>query len=165
MHKSSNSREYAVWQRIKTYCYNEKAPCFKKYGARGITVCKEWVNDFDIFLEDMGHIPEGYNGIHLAEGHEEFCKWTCKWVKKKAGRPALNKPKKESSGKNKKLGFKTPKSICLVLEKEHLDFIKAQALKRSLSEGVPVEANQLIREALQKAFPTPRQVDMFGKKK
>jgi len=49
-----------------------------------------------------------------------------------------------------------------VLEKDLVDFIKNQALQRSVNEGFYVEPNELIREALQKAFPTPKHYDMFG---
>lgn len=108
-------------------------------------------------------MPESCNGLLLVDPSLlEFSKWNCRWVKKKAGRQPSDKPKKKSKPKLNRATIKKPKSICLVLEKEHLDFIKSQALQRSLSEGIPVEANQLIREALQRAFPIPGQLDMFG---
>jgi len=110
----------------------------------------------------MGPIPDTCNGLARIDNLLEFSKWNCQWVKKKAGRQPSEKPKKKPKPKQNRSTIKKPKSICLVLEKEHLDFIKSQALQRSMSEGVPVEANQLIREALQRAFPTPGQFDMFG---
>lgn len=163
--KHSYSREYKVWQRIKTFCYNKNSPCYKKYGANGVVLCRQWFEYFEAFLEDMGTMPEDCNGVKLADGYKEFSKLTCTWSKKSCGRPPSKKPQKTVKKDSKKLGFKSPKSICLVLEKEHLDFIKSQALQRSISNGVPVETNQLIREALQRAFPVPSQFDMFGKKK
>jgi len=81
---------------------------------------------------------------------------------KRAGRPSIEK--KESKKKSRST-ISNPKSICLVLEKDHLDFIKKQALQLSVQEGTYIEPNQLIREALQKAFPTPKQFDMFGARK
>jgi len=83
------------------------------------------------------------------------------WVQKPKGRPIIKKekqPKKRSKINN-------PQSICLVMEKDHLDFIKKQALQLSVQQGTYIEPNELIREALQKAFPTPKQFDMFGDKK
>ncbi|PWU06771.1 MAG: hypothetical protein C5B43_01275 [Verrucomicrobia bacterium] len=75
----------------------------------------------------------------------------------------LAKPeKKQKIDKKKRTIFKNKKTICLSLEKDHLDFIKSQALQRSLQQGCLIEANQLIREALQNAFPAPKQFDMFG---
>jgi transcriptional regulator of met regulon len=61
--------------------------------------------------------------------------------------------------------IKNPKTICLTLELEHLDLIKEQAMFRSIQEGRVIEANQLMREALIKAFPMPQQMDMLGEVK
>ena len=107
----------------------------------------------------MGEIPKTATA-ELIDKDVEFCKLNCRWIKKAQGRPAIDrtKPKKKSSyGK-----IKNPQWVCLVMEKDHLDFIKGQALQRSVAEGKLIEANELIREALQKAFPTPKQFDMFG---
>jgi hypothetical protein len=116
------------------------------------------------FLEDMGKMPDNCNGLELIDDTKEFCKFNCRWSQKRSGRYA--KPdtiRKKPLGPNAKI--KNPKSICLVLEKDHLDFIKKQALQRSVNEGVSIEANQMIREALQRAFPAPKQFDMFGNAK
>jgi hypothetical protein len=110
----------------------------------------------------MGPIPEGCNGVGLLDENGDFSKWNCKWVKKAAGRLPNGKKAQKPKKTNVRHVLKDPQSICLVLEKDQLDFIKKQALQRSLSEGKCVEANQLIREALQQAFPNPKQFDMFG---
>lgn len=109
-------------------------------------------------------MPQDCTGLALLDETKEFCKWNCTWIKKPAGRTALpkdEKPRKRASRSK----LNNPKSICLVLEKDHIDFIKSQALQRSISEGTFIEPNELIREALQKAFPTPKQFDMFGARK
>ena len=79
---------------------------------------------------------------------------------KKQGRPSSTKNpliRRKSKGK-----IKNPKTICLVLEKDLVDFIHKQALQMSMDKGVYVEPNDLIRSAIAKAFPTPKQYDMFG---
>lgn len=108
----------------------------------------------------MGKMPEGCNGLMLTEGSTQFCKMTCKWSKKNSGRKKIDR----NSEKHKKSrsNIKQPQSICLVMEKDHLEFIKSQALQKSIQEGKLIEPNQLIRDALQRAFPTPKQFDMFG---
>jgi len=109
----------------------------------------------------MGEMPLECNGLALRNENEDFSKWNCMWVQKPKGRPIIKKekqPKKRSKINN-------PQSICLVMEKDHLDFIKKQALQLSVQQGTYIEPNELIREALQKAFPTPKQFDMFGDKK
>ena len=44
---------YGVWQGIKTRCSNPNSYAYKDYGARGITICDEWKNDFQKFYDDM----------------------------------------------------------------------------------------------------------------
>ena len=48
-HGLSNHRLYHIWSTMKQRCYNKKAPKYKDYGARGIRVCQEWLNDFQAF--------------------------------------------------------------------------------------------------------------------
>lgn len=105
-------------------------------------------------------MPENCNGLALIDPDLEFCKLNCEWIKKSGGRkPVKRQPVAKKINRNK---INKPQSICLVIEKDQLDFIKSQALQRSVQEGHLIEANQLIREALQRAFPTPKQFDMFG---
>lgn len=107
-------------------------------------------------------MPLTCNGLELLDGCNEFGKLTCKWSKKKAGRtPKLIDFK---SKKKPRPAIKNPKNICLVIDKDQLDYIKRQALQKSITEGVNIEANQLIREAIQRSFPLPKQLDMFGAK-
>lgn len=40
-------------------CHNPKHPAYPSHGGRGITVCKAW-KSFDVFLEDLGPCPDGY---------------------------------------------------------------------------------------------------------
>jgi len=112
----------------------------------------------------MGLIPQNCNGLMLIDESKDFCKFNCQWTFYNVGKKAETK-KKEKQKRPKRSTIKNGKSICLVLEKDHLDFIKSQALQRSLEEGAYVEPNELIREALQKAFPCGKQSDMFSERK
>jgi AP2 domain len=38
-----------MWTNMLQRCFNPKCPTFKRYGARGITVCDEWRRDFKAF--------------------------------------------------------------------------------------------------------------------
>jgi len=108
-------------------------------------------------------MPSNCNGLALIDEDKDFSKWNCRWSKKNVGRQQIEK--KVFTKVSKRTKFKNPKPVCIVLEKEHVDFIKNQALQRSIQVGSIVETNELIREALQKAFPAPKQFDMFGEKK
>ena len=50
-HGLTHSAFYVLWQRIKRRCYNPNSIEYKDYGARGITVCDEWINDFIAFKD------------------------------------------------------------------------------------------------------------------
>jgi hypothetical protein len=50
-HGLKNTRLYKIWQQMKNRCLNPKGNRFKDYGARGITVCDEWKNDFKAFYD------------------------------------------------------------------------------------------------------------------
>jgi len=40
---------YNVWYHMKHRCYNKTSKHYHRYGGRGITVCKEWKDDFLCF--------------------------------------------------------------------------------------------------------------------
>lgn len=42
-------------------CHRKTHPRYKDYGGRGIKVCKEWRDDFWLFVKDVGARPEGTN--------------------------------------------------------------------------------------------------------
>ena len=41
---NTNSRLHRIYMHMKQRCYNPKNNRYKNYGARGITVCDEWLN-------------------------------------------------------------------------------------------------------------------------
>lgn len=59
------SKIYSVWENMKTRCFNIKSKDYPGYGARGITVCPEWKNDFQAFYDcvsQLAHFGEaGYS--------------------------------------------------------------------------------------------------------
>lgn len=112
----------------------------------------------------MGECPEDCNGLELIDRNAEFSKFNCRWVKRNSGRPVTTVETKATK-KRLRSKLKEPRNICLVLEKNLLDYIRSQALYRSSQEGMIVEANDLIRDALERAFPVPQQMDMFSCKK
>ena len=48
-HNLSNTKLYKVWQGMKTRCYDKNFIYYCNYGARGITICDEWKNNFMTF--------------------------------------------------------------------------------------------------------------------
>lgn len=59
-HGMSKTKVYRTWKAISTRCKNKKNKEYKRYGARGIKICKRWIK-FENFLMDMGIPPSGRN--------------------------------------------------------------------------------------------------------
>ena len=81
-HGMTNTPEHKTWFKIKERCYNENEPSYFHYGAIGITMSKEWREDFKVFLHDMGLKPKDgkkytIDRIDNTRGYE---KGNCRWV-------------------------------------------------------------------------------------
>lgn len=50
-HEKSKHPLYRKWQDMKNRCYNKSVDHYKNYGGRGISVCKEWKNNFVVFYD------------------------------------------------------------------------------------------------------------------
>lgn len=49
-HNMSHTKLYRVWANMKNRCYNQNLKSYKDYGGRGITVCDEWRDSFENFM-------------------------------------------------------------------------------------------------------------------
>lgn len=50
-HGMSKTRIYKIFHGMKNRCFNPRNQAYKYYGARGISICKEWLDDFYSFQE------------------------------------------------------------------------------------------------------------------
>lgn len=48
-HGRSKTRLYRIYNQIITRCYNKNSTAYSIYGGIGITVCKEWLEDYKVF--------------------------------------------------------------------------------------------------------------------
>jgi len=82
-HGMCHTSEYHTWNGIKARCYNEKIPCYHRYGGRGIRVCDRWLESFENFFQDMGVKPTPEHSIDRypnVNGNYEpsNCRWGTK---------------------------------------------------------------------------------------
>lgn len=50
-HHLSSHPLHRIWRKIKERCYNPNQKSYKNYGARGVTMCSEWKDDFKSFYD------------------------------------------------------------------------------------------------------------------
>jgi len=50
-HGNSTHPLYRVWRNLKTRCLNPKYWKTHRYGKRGISICDEWIDDFQAFFD------------------------------------------------------------------------------------------------------------------
>lgn len=72
--------EYHIWRNMKYRCTNPKAKRWSDYGGRGIKVCKEWLNSFQSFYNDMGEKPFNRATLDRVNNEKGYCKENCRWV-------------------------------------------------------------------------------------
>jgi len=159
--KKDNIREYAIWRNLLNGIHKKSDRKYAMLGGSGYTIDKKWLT-FEGFIEDLGTLKEGHDGLKIAEGFKFYDKVTAKYSKIKRGR---KKDFTRMRQKTHKVKIKNRITFTMSLSHDHFTFIKKQALLKSVTAGEAYNVQDVIREALQKAFPVSSQFDMFGDEK
>ncbi|MDE7323104.1 MAG: hypothetical protein K2N73_10345 [Lachnospiraceae bacterium] len=75
------NRVYAIWSHMIDRCHNENNPAYQRYGARGITVCDEWRENVDSFIDWAN--KNGYSdnlSLDRKDNDKGYSPDNCRWA-------------------------------------------------------------------------------------
>ena len=83
-HGQYGTRLYRIWANMKQRCLNSSRPDYKHYGARGVTMCDEWLEfqNFSSWAISHGY-TEGLT-IDRIDVDQGYNPENCRWVDMKA---------------------------------------------------------------------------------
>jgi len=81
-HGMWKSDEFNIWNAMKFRCDKKRKNIYpyKSYAGRGITVCKEWIDSFEVFYNDMGKRPSINHSIDRIDVNKGYYKENCRWA-------------------------------------------------------------------------------------
>lgn len=83
-HGFARSRLYRIYHAMKQRCYNPKSTAYQRYGGRGIRICEEWLNDFEVFAKWA--LNNGYKDnltIDRKDFNKDYTPNNCRWITQK----------------------------------------------------------------------------------
>ena len=105
-HGKSGTRLNAIWKAMHQRCHNPSNKDYNRYGGRGITVCDEWLHDFQAFYDwsmENGYdenAPYGQCTIDRIDNDKGYSPDNCRWVdaKTQCNNKSNNRKEKNHEG-------------------------------------------------------------------
>jgi hypothetical protein len=79
-HGAINTKEYRAWVDMKQRCLNEKNSRYEDYGGRGVKVHPRWLEDFNIFLKDVGKAPTRHHSLDRIDNDADYTPDNVRWA-------------------------------------------------------------------------------------
>lgn len=98
-HGKHYTRLYVTWNNMLARCVYKNAQNYKNYGGRGIAVCDEWKNDFQVFYDWA--IANGYADnltIDRIDVNGNYEPSNCRWITPREQNYNTRVPKDNKSG-------------------------------------------------------------------
>ena len=119
-----------VWRAMKRRCYYKKDSRYESYGARGVTVCMEWLNDFQAFYDWA--MANGYQeglSIDRIDVNGNYEPGNCRW--------ATDKEQANNTRNNHFLTYNGETHT--IAEWAEIVGMKRDTLKKRIYYGWPIE--------------------------
>lgn len=98
-HGMSRTRLYRIFHDMKRRCYKPKDTSYSNYGGKGIKICKEWLDNQEVFFEWA--LNNGYDDnltIDRIDSKGNYEPSNCRWITQKEQNYNLSMPKTNTSG-------------------------------------------------------------------
>lgn len=129
-HGLNNHPLHGVWHNMKDRCYRELCSEYQRYGGRGITVCDEWLHDFQAFYDWA--ITHGYTKgltIDRIDNDGNYEPNNCRW--------ATQKEQQNNRSTNHHLTY-NGKTMTISEWADELS-VPAYMIRNRVKKGMPIE--------------------------
>ena len=79
-HGRARTKIYQTYHRMIRRCTNPKDVAYRSYGAKGVSVCKRWIDSLEDFCLDMGEPPTTEHSIDRINPFGNYEPSNCRWA-------------------------------------------------------------------------------------